>query len=90
MTVAFKGYWMVSVSEQQELRQLVQRLELEAYAEEYGLIVHEGKAIKPEEYPCECELEDPQQCQVYKDTVAEYEVNDRSCNCECHRYFEPY
>src|SRR5947199_5392829 len=70
-TSGLNGYWVVPVSKQQDLRAGVERLDLEAYAREHGLIVYEGGTIKPEDYPCECELQDPDQCCLYKGVVAE-------------------
>jgi hypothetical protein len=86
----FKDYWVVLAGVQQELRQFAQEQELQVYAEKHNLIVYKGKTIRPEDYPCECELQDPEQCQRYKDKQMKYGVNDKTCICECHRYFEPY
>ncbi len=87
MTV-LKDYWVVTSSQQQELRQLVYGLELEEYARQHQLIVYRGKVIKPEDYPCGCELQDPLQCQL--DPDLQMGVNDKTCVCLCHMYFEPY
>ena len=86
MNGALRNYWGASVSQQQEVRQSAQRLELEAYAREYQLVIHGGKLIKPEDYPCQCELQDPAKCRMYRVRGS----TDKTCMCVCHTYFEPY
>lgn len=89
-----KTYWQAAPREQGKIRRQVERAEeraaLEAYAAENRLIIYKGKAIKPEDYPCKCELENPSDCQEQKQMDAGREYKNGQCRCRCHQYYEPF
>lgn len=83
-------YWKVAPSTRDEVLSTVKQQELEEYAEEHQMLLHNGKLIKPEAYPCECELQSPGQC--FERRAATWTENEREieqCSCPCHRYYEP-
>jgi len=92
-----KNYWSLAPSVQQSTLETVKQADLEAYAEEHRLLVHRGKLVKPEDYPCECEMESPSHCfqeingwetNPTHDWTNE-EQDDKQCHCPCHSYWIP-
>lgn len=90
-------YWQLPIVEREQKLSAVKQADLEAYADEHQLIIHNGKLIKPEDYPCLCQLEGPHWCfedPMWKNTDIEArkwtpeEKEAKECHCPCHQYWE--
>lgn len=87
-----RQYWLASPERQIRTLQTFQANELEAYARANKLIVHNGKAIPPANYPCKCYLQSPLDCQNDKALLGirkDYKPGLGQCDCPCHTYYEP-
>lgn len=87
--VSVTSYWTQPTKEQNKIKKTLAKAELEAYAEEHELVLYRGKAIKPEDYPCKCELCDASKCWEDKHPNAR-DYQQGACKCRCHTYYEPF
>lgn len=90
---AISTYWSLPPSEQAEHRKALAAQELQALADEKHMLVYNGKLIEPEDYPCDCELEEAQSCYEQRKDDAdvkwtEQEIKDKYCWCPCHTWSE--
>lgn len=78
-------YWNLEPVRREGERRAARRAELEEQAEERRMLIHEGKLIKPEEYPCTCEWQSPSDCYAARKPGMPHGL----CRCPCHTYCEP-
>ncbi len=88
-------YWQLPPDKQEAIIAEERNAELEREAAESQMLVYKGKLIKPEDYPCTCELADPSHCfqDGKKDADYQWSEEERAseqCHCPCHRYHEPW
>lgn len=87
--IPVRDFWLRSPKEQKALVKQASKLELEAYAEEHELLLYRGKLVKPDDYPCKCELCNAYQCWSDKHPDApDYMDGHYYCKCKCHTYYE--
>lgn len=67
---------------------------LEQEAEEKQMLIHDGKLVAPEDYPCVCEMACPSQCYEERENIEKRwtrkEKQAEQCFCPCHTYYEPF
>jgi hypothetical protein len=90
------NYWKTTPQAREDIKQQVEQADLESYAEEHGLVIYQGKAIKPEHYPCDCEKENPYHCFEENKDLPDSDWSksaidaflkaqeDGMCPCPCH------
>lgn len=85
-----RQYWQSSPKRQIRTLQILNKQELEAYADENELVIYRGKAVRPEDYPCKCLMESPYDCYQEKHRAHTFtESLDKMCKCRCHTYWMP-
>ena len=88
MTQPVRDYWQLTPKEQKAFLKALNKQELAAYAEEHELLFYRGKLVKPEDYPCGCELWNAGQCWEEKHPNApDWMEGQFACTCKCHTYY---
>jgi hypothetical protein len=89
-----KSFWQLPPKMREAMRKLADRIEkraqLEQYAEENNMLICRGKVYTWEEYPCDCEMGDPEECQAEKNERRGLGHVSAVCKCRCHLLYEPF
>lgn len=90
--MSMRDYWLLGYGQREVARLQAQKSALEQEAEERGMLIHEGKLIQPEDYPCECKLQSPYHCYEEQHGVRAENAGDDLpvCECPCHSYWQPF
>ncbi len=82
-----KDFWLLPAREQALVRLSEQLATLDREIAQSPMIRYKGKLIKVEDYPCQCDLQDPHQC--WNDKHPRSGKPDGYCKCRCHSIYEP-
>lgn len=96
--IQITDYWQLPTTKQRKQFNLIKKQEaraaLEAEAEEKQMIIHKGKLVSAEDYPCTCELASPHFCYEGRENIEKKwtrkEIKDECCHCPCHTWYEPF
>lgn len=88
------SFWELPEPIRDGIRRLASQIEeaaqLEQYANENNMLVCRGKAYSWLDYPCNCEVGDPEECQAIKNDQRGRGHIKAVCRCRCHLLYEPF